>query len=455
MDLMRLVSLRLRLMGGFVVVCALLIVLTGLGIRNAAEQERLAARTHSLLVLTGDMGRVRWRVADVSGWQLAYAWEASWMGGPEAVRASSPSRRAFEDSMAALDRAIEAVVRGPVSEPESRSISEVRALIKRFAEIDQQVVELFRRGTPEGFRAANGLVLGASYQTARAIQRVVEGVIVSVSKRSAHAQRRAEASGASWRLVQLVGAGLALLLASIISFLIARSILVSARRVIEGLERLVEHGTPPRLSDTGRDEFADIARALNRTAGLLEAARAEQHDLTERLRELAYHDPLTGLLNRSEFFERVEHAVAGQRDSNRYVAVILMDLDEFKPINDQYGHAAGDAVLQEVANRLRRQVSGAEAVARLGGDEFAILIDGEGPEELVDSLIDRIDAAVRAPIKIDDCHVVVMASLGAGIARPQEVSAKDLVEAADRAMYDRKRYRRREERPERRDLGNS
>jgi diguanylate cyclase (GGDEF)-like protein len=441
-ELMRLVSVRLRLIGGFVAVCGLLIGTTLIGLRTASEQQRLAKSIDQLLVLTRDMGQVKFRISDISGWQLSYAWEASWLGGRQAVNQASPSRRAFEDSMTALDRELNAVERGPVTGSESELLAEVRQLVALYADIDRRAVESFRQDTAEGFRNANSLILGASYETARKIQATISKLVVSVSERSTRAQREAADDVALGKQIQLTGSLIALVLASTISWLITRSIVVTVHQIVGGLERLVEDESSPKLSDTGRDELTDIARAFNRTASLLESAHVEQRDLTDRLRNLAYRDPLTGLLNRAEFFNRVEAAVARARTTGECLACLLIDLDDFKPVNDEYGHAAGDLVLTEVANRMRHQVRATDTVARLGGDEFAVFIEGGHKDNLIDRLPERIEAAVRQPISVGDHKVIVTASVGFGIDCGAHLTANELLEAADVAMYTEKRLRK-------------
>lgn len=435
---MRMVSVRLRLIGGFVAVCGLLIGATLIGLRTAAEQERLAVRIDQLLVLTRNMGEVKFRISNISAWQLSYAWEASWAGGPAAVNPASPSRRGFEDSLVALHRELEAVERGPLTARESKLLAEVRDLVATFTNTDARIVADFGQGTPEGFRNANILVLGASYETARRIQVVISKLVVSVSERSTAAQRQARNNARLGRRVQLAGSVVALLIASLISLLITRSIVVTVGEIVQGLERLGEDESGPQLPDKGRDELAGISRAFNRTASLLKTAHAEQRELTDRLRDLAYRDQLTGLLNRAEFFNRFDAAVERSKQGDGSVACLIIDLDHFKPINDRYGHAAGDIVLREIADRLRSQLRSTDVVARLGGDEFAIFVEGGAVEAVIRSLTGRILAAIRRPIKINGDLVAVTASVGAAIDTGR-LGPGELLEAADKAMYAEKR----------------
>jgi diguanylate cyclase (GGDEF)-like protein/PAS domain S-box-containing protein len=170
--------------------------------------------------------------------------------------------------------------------------------------------------------------------------------------------------------------------------------------------------------------------------------------LEEALRHQAFHDPLTQLANRSLFEDRLAHAFDRTVRSDRSVCLLLADLDDFKDINDSYGHAFGDRVLIEVAARLKGVLRLEDTAARLGGDEFAILIEEvEDDDGLV--VAERIMDALEAPISIDGTEVFVHASLGivtgsgASGARVQdERSETQLLVDADLAMYEAKRQGR-------------
>lgn len=168
----------------------------------------------------------------------------------------------------------------------------------------------------------------------------------------------------------------------------------------------------------------------------------QRDELAGRLREIAYHDGLTGLANRSLFLERLEHALTCDSGTGRHPTVLIMDLDEFKPVNDRYGHQAGDALLRAVAHRLRACVRPEDTVARLGGDEFAILVDA-GSHVEVPALVRRLAAAVREPVEIDrdagdgveTALVSVRASIGVATAAGAGDSVTGLLHRADLEMY--------------------
>ena len=168
--------------------------------------------------------------------------------------------------------------------------------------------------------------------------------------------------------------------------------------------------------------------------GHLERSLAELSRLKEQLRYQAYHDPLTGLANRSLFVERVaERLATTARD--RTPVVLFLDLDDFKIVNDTLGHAAGDRLLIEVAERVRGVLRSDDIAARLGGDEFAILLD-DGPDLATVMLVaERIVRVLRVAFLIGDTEVQLGGSVGVAAARLGTERADELLRNADVAMY--------------------
>jgi diguanylate cyclase (GGDEF)-like protein len=157
---------------------------------------------------------------------------------------------------------------------------------------------------------------------------------------------------------------------------------------------------------------------------------AERDELTARLTELAFHDGLTGLPNRALFRNRLAEAL--EREP---VAVFLVDLDDFKPVNDRHGHAAGDRLLIEVGRRLRGCVRSGDTVARLGGDEFAVLVPGLDPQRRAE-VAGELSRALTGRVWLDDVEVEVdlRASVGAATGEPGR-PLDSLLHEADMAMY--------------------
>jgi diguanylate cyclase (GGDEF)-like protein/PAS domain S-box-containing protein len=156
--------------------------------------------------------------------------------------------------------------------------------------------------------------------------------------------------------------------------------------------------------------------------------------LESQLAYQALHDPLTGLANRALFHDRVEHALKGMERVGGRLAVLFLDLDDFKTVNDSLGHTEGDRLLAAVATRFLNATRGCDTVARLGGDEFAVLLESVHSDSDVITVADRIATSLRAPILLDEKSVPVTASMG--IARAGDADGADeLLRNADVAMY--------------------
>jgi diguanylate cyclase (GGDEF)-like protein/PAS domain S-box-containing protein len=168
---------------------------------------------------------------------------------------------------------------------------------------------------------------------------------------------------------------------------------------------------------------------------------SERKAFEEQLAHQAFHDPVTKLANRALFSDRVEHALMRAGRGIPEIAVMFIDLDDFKTVNDSLGHAAGDEVLQEVGRRLKIAVRPTDTVARFGGDEFAVLLDGvTGSEDAADAAA-RILRALDMPVEIDGKHVYPRASVGICLVGEEleTPEAEDLLRNADVAMYMAKR----------------
>ncbi len=163
----------------------------------------------------------------------------------------------------------------------------------------------------------------------------------------------------------------------------------------------------------------------------------ERKALEDQLRQLAFHDPLTLLANRSLFRNRVEHALALSRRTQERLAVLMIDLDNFKNVNDSQGHDVGDRLLQTAAQRLVKCTRAADTVARLGGDEFAVLLEGVTTVEQAERIATSVSEAFRTPISIDGNDMLVTASIGVAFSAPGD-DTENVLRNADIAMYNAK-----------------
>jgi diguanylate cyclase (GGDEF)-like protein/PAS domain S-box-containing protein len=161
----------------------------------------------------------------------------------------------------------------------------------------------------------------------------------------------------------------------------------------------------------------------------------DRKSLQEELAHQAFHDSLTDLSNRAVFRDRIEHALArGERNEGR-LAVLLLDLDGFKTVNDSLGHDAGDQLLIAVAKRLQFQGRSSDTVARIGGDEFGILLEDDADESRARALADRALAAFAVPFEVRGREVFIRASIGIALSVPGHSETDELIRNADTAMY--------------------
>jgi diguanylate cyclase (GGDEF)-like protein len=181
--------------------------------------------------------------------------------------------------------------------------------------------------------------------------------------------------------------------------------------------------------------FADVAASFVAMAADHDLARITRHELEHR----ATHDHLTGLPNRALLFDRLEHALDSAARYQRGVAVLFVDVDRFKNINDTLGHAIGDVTLVEVARRLRGTLRDSDTLARLSGDEFVVICENlDGPADEIHRWLEVLGRRIQRELQWDtgaaDVSLLVTVSIGAA-ATLERVSAKDLLADADEAMY--------------------
>lgn len=163
----------------------------------------------------------------------------------------------------------------------------------------------------------------------------------------------------------------------------------------------------------------------------------------QRLEHEATHDPLTGLANRALFRRRLDEALAHAREEDFSLAVMYIDLDDFKPVNDIHGHAAGDMLLRAIADRLRGAVRVVDTIARLGGDEFAVLLTGLDRSAKCPKICDLIEQDVGKPVDLAGVVVSPACSVGHALYPSDGDTAEALLGAADARMYAIKRARKR------------
>jgi diguanylate cyclase (GGDEF)-like protein/PAS domain S-box-containing protein len=168
---------------------------------------------------------------------------------------------------------------------------------------------------------------------------------------------------------------------------------------------------------------------------------SEQKRISERLTDLSLHDPLTGLANRVLFADRLAHAVERSRRTKERIAVLFIDLDRFKDVNDSLGHAAGDELLRQAAERMLRAVRPADTIARLGGDEFTVLCEDLDAVNDAGWVADRLSDTLERPFDLFGSEMRIGVSIGIAVADAHD-SAETVLAKADAAMYRTKNDRR-------------
>jgi diguanylate cyclase (GGDEF)-like protein len=177
-------------------------------------------------------------------------------------------------------------------------------------------------------------------------------------------------------------------------------------------------------------DHAGVIQRISMIARDISAAKALQHELSHR----AFHDPLTGLANRALLHDRLDHALHRLARRGGQLAVLFLDLDYLKAVNDQMGHEGGDELLRLAAQRIQSSVRPSDTVARLGGDEFVVLAELADAREAL-RVAERVRAALALPFTVADRTIHSSGSIGVAVAGDPEIEAETLLSQADRASY--------------------
>jgi diguanylate cyclase (GGDEF)-like protein len=274
-----------------------------------------------------------------------------------------------------------------------------------------------------GFGAILALVLLEVFVSIGSLRNLV----ALLEQDPAHAGVEAQqASGALLGLLVVIG--LAMLA---IAYAVTRSITQPFRRLSDAMRAFAGGDRGARIDSPGADEIGRVGATFNAMAG-------ELQNVYQDLEERALHDQLTGLPNRRLLTDRLEQAVRQMTRDRGSLAVMVLDLDGFKQVNDTLGHAAGDDVLVAVSGRLVGTVRSADTVARIGGDEFALVLPG-ADALVANTIADRIRARIGEPIPTTGQQVKVAASIGIATGPNDGAGGDALLGTADRRMYAMKR----------------
>ena len=228
-------------------------------------------------------------------------------------------------------------------------------------------------------------------------------------------------------------------LAFILSMLVSRVVTGPLNAIVSAINRFSKEHVISTLPLTRKDELGLLSRSFHDMQTQIMAHLSELNENRKALDHLARHDTLTGLPNRRMFFDRLEHAIASSRRTGKRLAVLFVDLDRFKEINDTFGHAVGDKVLVNVAILLKSSVREVDTVARLGGDEFVVLIDMIDDSRHVTIIVRKLHNLFQHAIQTEGREIHVYASIGVGMFPGDGKDADELIHKADLAMYYSKR----------------
>ena len=210
-----------------------------------------------------------------------------------------------------------------------------------------------------------------------------------------------------------------------------------------------EHGGPLAAAGSGNGSTPVAAGELVERVEMLQSVNASLRRTIARLqgevavtRQLAYHDALTGLPNRYLLRDRLEQGVRRAAREGYRIALLLLDLDQFKAVNDTLGHEAGDELLREVAARLRACTRGADTVCRWGGDEFVVMLPNVHGVGEAEHVAEKIRACLGAQFQLRGGAVRIGVSVGVAMLDPVDPAVERLIRDADRAMYRVKRAAR-------------
>src|SRR5215216_3263989 len=180
---------------------------------------------------------------------------------------------------------------------------------------------------------------------------------------------------------------------------------------------------------------AKTQRELESEHRALKQALEERHALEEALLHQAFYDKLTGLPNRALLFDRLQHSFLEAVRHRQALALLFVDLDGFKSVNDQFGHAIGDQLLIEVAKRMLSTVRKEDTVARLGGDEFTVVVKDPFSLDMAVGVAKRVLESISEPYQISETDLNISASIGVSMSYPKGDQPEDLLREADDAMY--------------------
>ncbi len=401
--------------------------------RWRAERWRVLDRVHFLISTAGGAG-----LAINGGQVIARASLSQLEGAIDAVREGDGS----PGLIAARERRLLEVLRAHAAEldrsPGAGWVQVVRSDFDRTIRLRRMLARLDARDGTE--REA---LLAQSNSLTTAVQdELLAPTRHALLAASHHAAVAAEAAEHTVTLTGTAVLGVMLL----VSVLLAVSISLPVRRLTAATRLLASGDREARAPRGGSAEIDELAESFNTMADRISQAesdlRAHQAELeshvaerTRQLHHLAHHDPLTQLPNRRQLAARLAGALERAQSTGRRVALLFIDIDNFKSVNDTLGHSFGDRVLQGVAERLHRAAGAGSLIARLGGDEFTVLIEDVRTVDEIERRAAALIAALQQPLTVDGRRLSTSASIGGSLSPDHAADPEGLLRAADVALF--------------------
>jgi diguanylate cyclase (GGDEF)-like protein len=287
--------------------------------------------------------------------------------------------------------------------------------------------ELVTTATPAG----QGALVAAFVRQPLGVFQREDEFILGLAQPLGVVLKESDQLGAVSARIVVAFSALAMLLAALLAGALTRPL----HEIVDAVRRFAE-GTPGgQLPSARKDEIGLLARSIETMQHQIRAQFAKLEQKQGELDRLASHDSLTGLHNRRFFLDRLDHALAHAKRMDGELALLFIDLDNFKTINDDLGHAAGDFVLRTLAQRLKHVVREVDTVARIGGDEFIILLDEIDDADGVSVVAHKVLDVLSQPVRRGNADLVLGASIGASRFPYDGETAIELIAAADQAMY--------------------
>jgi diguanylate cyclase (GGDEF)-like protein len=256
-------------------------------------------------------------------------------------------------------------------------------------------------------------------------------VILGLSQKLTNVASEARALG--WKTVRIIV--LLSVFAVVLAALVSRAVTGPLRQMAEAVTRFSKERVVSELPSGRNDQIGVLARSLNDMQRIIVENIRELDESRVALRHLAQHDGLTGLPNRALFDDRLQQALASARRAQVLIAVLFIDLDGFKAVNDSHGHQTGDLLLTAVAQRIQGCVREADTAGRIGGDEFVMLLNAIGGEPDALHVAEKVRAVLEQPFDLEGRVVTISASIGVALFPQHGDSERALALSADTAMY--------------------